>query len=92
MLSRQQFMTAQTRGENGADIFLTYYLLCEDADERCSYGAEIVLARGQERESACARDITASRQRIERLLALLCRNTVTPCTFREVLEETLDKI
>lgn len=92
MLSRRLYETATVGAGDGAQICLEYYLLCDEGGACRSYGAEIVLVRGAERESVCVRDITTSDARITRLLGLLHRNTVTPCTLYEVLDEALDKI
>lgn len=92
MLARRLFETARLRGDDGAELLLEYFLLCDEGGACRSYGAEIVLVRGAERESVCVRDITTSGARIARLLGLLHRNTVTPCTLYEVLDEALDKI
>lgn len=89
MLSRRIYEMTQLCGEDGAAIGLEYYLLCETIGNCQSYGAEIVLERGQERESAAARNLTTSPQRIERFLALLYRNSVTPCALPEILHDVL---
>lgn len=72
--------TRQIICEDGRTATLLYYLL-RDSD---SYGAEIILLRGSERESAAVRNFTVSRSRAEALTALLQKNTVTPCTLHEV--------
>lgn len=51
-----------------------------------SYGVKIVEQEGEGAEIA---DITPSSTRIEQLLDLLVRNTVTPCTLGSVVEDWL---
>lgn len=54
---------------------------------RCeSYGVKIAEKDGDGAEIA---DITVSSTRIEQLLDLLVRNTVTPCTLYSVVEDWL---
>ncbi len=92
MFSRQLIETAEVWCDNGQTAALQYFLLREEDGVCPSYGAEIVLQRGAERESASVRDVTTSQPRGRQLLRLLRRNTVTPCTLWEVLEEALDKV
>ena len=49
------------------------------------------MRRGGRTERAAVRDITASCERIRDFLSLLSRNTVTPCTLREVVEDALSR-
>ena len=51
-----------------------------------SYG---VCIRGQDGEMEQVADITVSAARIDELIDLLVRNTVTPCTLRDVVENWL---
>ena len=51
-----------------------------------SYGVRI---QGQNGESAQIPDITVSAARIDELMDLLVRNTVTPCTLRDVVDDWL---
>ena len=48
------------------------------------------MRRGGRTERAAVRDITASCERIRDFLSLLSRNTVTPCTLREIAEDELN--
>ncbi|MBQ6432188.1 MAG: hypothetical protein IJJ99_09995 [Oscillospiraceae bacterium] len=80
------------RCENGEDAALLYRLIAEEADGAVRYGAEIVMRRAGRTERATVRDVTASYGGIRALLALLSEHTVTPCTLRDVVEDTLNKI
>lgn len=51
-----------------------------------SYGA---LVREQGGEEECVPHITVSAGRIDELMDLLVRNTVTPCTLRDVVDDWL---
>ena len=80
------------RCENGEGAALLYRLVAEETEGFTRYGAEIVMRRGETTERAAVRDVTASYQSIRALLALLSENAVTPCTLRDVVEDTLNKI
>ncbi len=73
--------------ENGRRGRLRYYLLSESGGLCDAFGAEVVLIRRRERQSAAVRRFTTSRSRMEDILRLLARNTVTPCTFREIMKD-----
>lgn len=64
------------------------YCLVEERlrTESVSYGIEVSTSAG---ERACVRDITDSYDGIRALLELLIRNTVTPVTLRDVIEDWL---
>lgn len=51
-----------------------------------SYGVGI---REPDGEAECVPDITVSAGRIDELMELLVRNTVTPCTLRDVIADWL---
>ena len=74
-------------GDNGQSGCLRYYLLSESGGLCDAYGAEVVMIRQRERQSAAVRRFTTSRSRMEDILRLLAKNTVTPCTFREIMED-----
>ena len=77
--------------ENGETAELEYYILREPLGAYTGYGAEVVMQRPRDRESAAMRRVTTSRARMDALLRLLCENGVTPCTLRDVLEDELKK-
>lgn len=77
--------------ENGSAAQLLYFLLSEKLEGCTTYGAEIILHRDGQRESAVMRNLTTSQRRMDELLQLLCRNTVTPCTLRQTLAELLEE-
>ncbi len=72
--------------EDGTQMRLSYYLL---QDEN-GYGIAVELEG--EKERATVSHISGSRQWTKGLLACLSRNTVTPCTLREVVSDALNKI
>ena len=51
-----------------------------------SYGVSV---RAQDGEGEQIPDITVSAARIDELMDLLVRNTVTPCTLRDIVEDWL---
>lgn len=74
-------------GENGRSGHLRYYLLSESGGLCDVFGAEVVMIRQRERQSAAVCRFTTSRSRMEDILRLLAEHTVTPCTFREIMED-----
>lgn len=88
----KDYALRSVRLENGEDAALLYRIIAEESGGAARYGAEIVMRRGGCTERATIRDITVSYGRIRELIALLCENTVTPCTLRDVVEDTLNKI
>lgn len=72
--------------EDGTQMRLSYYLLQDKND----YGIAVELEG--EHEEAAISHISVSRQWTKELLACLSRNTVTPCTLREVVSDALNKI
>ena len=89
-MTKKDFARRRIRCGNGEEATLLYRLTAERTDGRTRYGAEIVMRRGGRTERAAVRDITASCERIRDFLALLSRNTVTPCTLREIVEDALN--
>ena len=64
-----------------------YHLVEENLrSERVSYGIEVSTSLG---ERGCVRDITDSYDDIRSLLDRLIRNTVTPVTLPDVIEDWL---
>lgn len=77
--------------ETGREHNYEYMILIDEmpvSDQICveSYGVKILEQEGESSELA---NITPSSARIERLLDLLVRNTVTPCTLRNVVDDWL---
>lgn len=90
-MTRRDFEARSAHCENGEVALLLYYILEETLEGCMSYGAEIVMHRGGHRETAAVRHITTSYGRMREILSLLSRNTVTPCTLREIVEEEVNK-
>ena len=66
---------------------LEYHLLEEPREDgRRDYGVEVCSSDG---DSDCVRGITVCREDAAELLRLLARNTVTPVTLRDVIEDWL---
>ena len=92
MLTRTYFDARTIRCDNGETAALLYYLTGETFGGAVGYGAEVIMHRGRERQSAAVRNVTDSPVHMAAILERLCSNTVTPCVFPEVLEEELNRI
>lgn len=86
---REYFDARSIYCDDGRTAELLYYLIWEEQDGCIGYGAEIIMHRGGRRDSALVPNITTSRIRMGEILARLCRNTVTPCTLRDIIAEEL---
>ena len=91
MILRSYCGTKHIVCDNGDKAQLYYYLLREKCETYESYGAEIVMKRGENWERASVKNVTTSPARMEFMVEQLCRNTVTPCTLREIILEELNK-
>ena len=91
MAKKSFFDTKTVKCDDGVPIRLSYYFLRENEGLCNSYGALVEMERGSNWESAAVGKITTSAQKMEKLLELLCRNSVTPCTLREVVLEEMNK-
>ncbi len=91
MVTKEFFGGRTVRCDNGTEAELLYYLIQESLDGCMGYGVEVIMHREGKRESAAISNVTTSRFRMKELLALLARNTVTPCTLQEVLWEEQHK-
>lgn len=80
---RRQLILPDGRAE------LCYQLFTGRRDNRQIYSLYVTLVRDSHAESDFVFDIARSREASAGLLDLLFRNTVTPCTLREVLSELL---
>lgn len=88
-MTRQYVGGRSLHFENGDAAQLLYFLLSEKLEGCTTYGAEVVLHRDGQRESAVMRNLTTSLRRMDELLELLCRSTVTPGTLRQTVAEQL---
>lgn len=77
--------------ENGRKAKLYYYILHQKWEHCDSYGARIAMQREDDWETASVYHVTTSQVRIRTLLDKLMRNSVTPCTLREIVLEELNK-
>lgn len=74
------------RADVGAFV-LEYHLVEESREDgRKDYGIEVCSSSG---DGDCVRGITVCREEAAALLHLLARNTVTPVTLRDVMEDWL---
>lgn len=97
MFSSQFYSSAFLLPENpgAGKMEILYYLISGPYDEGGSascrtYGVEVRLMCGARAvDQDTVGDITASEKEAKELLALLCRNTVTPVTLRDVIEDRL---
>lgn len=77
--------------DNGQKAELFYYLIREQCNGCESYGAEIVMHRDEEWESAVMRNVTTSPARMQAMVEQLKLHTVTPCTLQEIVLEEMNK-
>ena len=91
MILRSYCGTQKITCDNGQAAELFYYLLREKCETHDSYGAEVIMKRGELWESATVRNVTTSPVRMECMVEQLCRNTVTPCSLQEIILEELNK-
>lgn len=91
MLKRNYCGEEEICCENGQTAKLYYYLLSEKCDNCDSYGAEIAMERDGVWESAAVRHVTTSSARMQTMIELLQRNTVTPCALHDIMLEELNK-
>ncbi len=76
-------------------IILEYYLLesdIEDIEElkgMRTFGVEIVKNAGGAEETTAVKNVSASRSEMNEIIGLLSRNSVTPVTLTEVLDDII---
>ena len=85
-MERVRWADARYRDEAGREHTLRYDLLLEAGVEGVRYGVSVQDRAG---DGAQVRDLTSRRERAEEVLALLARNTVTPVTLRDVIDDLL---
>lgn len=85
-VAKRQLIDEEGREHNYEYMILIDEMPVSDQIRVESYGVKIL---EQEGESSELTNITPSSARIERLLDLLVRNTVTPCTLRNVVDDWL---
>ncbi len=91
MTEKHLFATREIPWERGGEGRLWYYALEEQAGCPPQFGVLVEMERAGQWESASVPHVTASPERLEEILALLSRNTVTPCTLYEILREEINK-
>lgn len=81
----------QARDETGREHTYDYTILVGEMPVSSGFSCESYGAciREQGGETAKVPDITVSAGRIDELMELLIRNTVTPCTLRDVVDDWL---
>ena len=72
---------------DGESACLNYYLLKEGEQ----YGILVAMQRGGNMEQVRAKGLTVHAEKIERLLELMSRNSVTPCALEEILRDLGNK-
>lgn len=85
-VAKRQMIDEAGREHNYEYMILIDEMSISDQIRVESYGVKILEQEGESSELA---NITPSSARIESLLDLLVRNTVTPCTLRNVVEDWL---
>ena len=78
------------------NFLLEYYIVCSSCDKRrktAKYGLAItktaISAETRCSECKIIPNVTASKKSITKIIAAFCRNTVTPYTAEEILEEVV---
>lgn len=81
----------QAQDETGREYLYDYSILVGEMTVSPGVSCESYGVRIRERggESSEVPNITVSISRIDELMELLIRNTVTPCTLRDVVEDWL---
>ena len=91
LLSKTTCLTETRTTEDCRGVPLTLqYRLVHSQEDPVQYGVQIEALRAGEETSACVPDITASREKAERLLFLLADGTLTPETLRDVVLDLLE--
>ena len=91
MAKRSYFGSAFVPNEEGEVLEINYYRMEESAGPCASYGVLVEVECAGCYESAAVGEITTSLRRIEEILTLLYRNTVTPCTLQEIIWDEIHK-
>ncbi|MBQ4560898.1 MAG: hypothetical protein IJA55_01035 [Clostridia bacterium] len=86
----------ETAKDESADIQLQYAVLCT-ADPQVSdpvlskvYSLLVIMTCGKcETETVFVYDISRTRDRALEITRVMCDNTVTPCTVKEILDDIL---
>lgn len=91
MAKRSYYGSAVIPNEEGERLEINYYRTEELSGLCASYGVLVEVERPGGYESAAVGEITTSLRRIEEILTLLYRNTVTPCTLQEVIWDEIHK-
>lgn len=81
----------QTKDEEGNERTYDYAILVGEMEVSPQFACESygVRIRGQDGQSDEVPNITVSISRIDELMDMLVRNTVTPCTLRDVVNDWL---
>lgn len=81
----------QTKDEEGNERIYDYAILVGEMEVSPQFACESygVRIRGQDGQSDEVPNITVSISRIDELMDMLVRNTVTPCTLRDVVNDWL---
>ena len=81
----------QARDQNGVTHTYDYSVLVGEMAVAQGFACESYGVRIREHGGECSEiaDITVNASRIDELMDLLVRNTVTPCTLRDVIEDWL---
>lgn len=94
----QSIQPVYTRGvvdECGRDLYLEYYVtdsacLSDGAQGISTFGIRVVLSvEGKESDTSAVTDITPSKSAVLKLAALLSKNSVTPATLKDVIEDAI---
>lgn len=79
----------ETRNAEGYEISYTLTEMCGEGVFATVFSVTVSVKKGTYSDEASAWDITRDRVRAEELFDLLVRNTVTPCTLRDILSDIL---
>ncbi len=90
MITRELFSTKTVERDDQPPLTLSYYIVCNDTAPLV-YGAEIIMECAGSWRSACVRDVTTVRCRINELMQRLAVHCVTPCTLEDIVLDSLNK-
>ncbi len=97
-MMRKDYLEGSTRiAQDGKQLQLEYYLIEEKRDERGGFLYGIMIKKETrengriERSKAEGKAVSYSRAYVERMLQLFLKNTVTPLTMLELIDEYVSR-
>ena len=97
-MMRRDYLEGSTRiAQDGKQLKLEYYLIEEKRDERGGFLYGIMIKKETrengriERSKAEGKAVSYSKTYVERMLQLFLKNTVTPLTMLELIDEYISR-